>query len=196
MSNSSQSTRPVFFTAYTFIGQLHVFAGQVKIINHSPCRTSAILKYFCPLDCIKFSEFWWLKMLFPPNSAPGPYFRIVGKNPSSDFNLFLYISDGSKSLISRTQTSQHTGRVMSHIEPSIVEDQHKWSVFKSTVNLPAVLNDPRLLKRETDFFTKTWGVDFYERSSISPSYLLPEITRFHFEQYIKRTAAVSTQWRV
>ena len=135
-------------------------------------------------------------MLFPPNSGPGPYFRSVGKNPSSDFNLFLYISDGSKSLMSRTQTSQHTGRVMSHIEPSIVEDQHKWSVFKSTVNLPAVLNDPRLLKRETDFFTKTWGVDFYERSSISPSYLLPEITRFHFEQYIKRTAAVSTQWRI
>ena len=31
-----------------FIGQVHVFAGQVKIISHSSCRTSAILKYFCP----------------------------------------------------------------------------------------------------------------------------------------------------
>ena len=80
---------------------------------------------------------------------------------------------------------------MSNIEPSVVEDQHKWTVFKSSVNLPAVLNDPRLVKRETDFFTKTWGVDFYERSSISPSHTLPEINRVHFEQYIRRTAAVS-----
>ena len=81
---------------------------------------------------------------------------------------------------------------MSNIEPSVVEDQHKWSVFKSSVNLPAVLNDPRLVKRETDFFTKTWGADFYERSSISHSHLLPEISQIHFEQYIRRTSAVST----
>ena len=26
-----------------------MFAGQVKIVSHSSCRTSAILKYFCPL---------------------------------------------------------------------------------------------------------------------------------------------------
>ena len=25
---------------------VNVFAGQVKIVSHSPCRTSAILKYF------------------------------------------------------------------------------------------------------------------------------------------------------
>ena len=39
----------VFFIAYAFKGQVHVFAGQVKIVSHSSCRTSAILKYFCPL---------------------------------------------------------------------------------------------------------------------------------------------------
>ena len=39
----------MFFIAYTFKGQVHVFAGQVKIVSHSSCRTSAILKYFCPL---------------------------------------------------------------------------------------------------------------------------------------------------
>ena len=39
----------MFFIAYTFKGQVHVFAGRVKIISHSSCRTSAILKYFCPL---------------------------------------------------------------------------------------------------------------------------------------------------
>ena len=43
------------FIAFTFKGQVHVFAGQVKIVSHSFYRTSAILKYFCPLliKCIK-----------------------------------------------------------------------------------------------------------------------------------------------
>ena len=39
----------MFFIAYTFKGQVHVFAGRVKIVGHSSCRTSAIFKYFCPL---------------------------------------------------------------------------------------------------------------------------------------------------
>ena len=29
-----------------------MFAGRVKIVSHSSCRTSAILKYFCPLHVI------------------------------------------------------------------------------------------------------------------------------------------------
>ena len=39
----------MFFIAYTFKGQVHVFTGQVKIVSHTSCRTSTILKYFCPL---------------------------------------------------------------------------------------------------------------------------------------------------
>ena len=34
-----------------------MFAGRVKIVSHSSCKTvchSAILKYFCPLCCIYF----------------------------------------------------------------------------------------------------------------------------------------------
>ena len=42
----------MFFIAYAFKGQVHVFAGQVKIVGHSSCRTSTILKYFCPLISI------------------------------------------------------------------------------------------------------------------------------------------------
>ena len=42
----------MFFIAYAFKGQVHVFAGQVKIVSHSSCRTSVILKYFCPLDVL------------------------------------------------------------------------------------------------------------------------------------------------
>ena len=38
----------MFFIAYTFKGQVHVFAGRVNIVSHPSCRTSAILKKFCP----------------------------------------------------------------------------------------------------------------------------------------------------
>ena len=39
----------MFFIAYAFKGQVNVFARRVKIVSHSFCNTSAILKYFCPL---------------------------------------------------------------------------------------------------------------------------------------------------
>ena len=77
--NSSQSTHPVgrvfweellgrhityyslmFFIAYTFKEQVHVFAGHVKIVSHSSCRTSAILKYFCPLYWIYYLFACWV----------------------------------------------------------------------------------------------------------------------------------------
>ena len=40
----------MFFIAYAFKGQVHVFAGRVKIVSHLSCRSSAIYKYFCPLS--------------------------------------------------------------------------------------------------------------------------------------------------
>ena len=43
----------MFFIACAFKGQVHVFAGRVKIVSHSSSRTSAILKYFCPLNAKK-----------------------------------------------------------------------------------------------------------------------------------------------
>ena len=39
----------VFPQPCAFEGQVHVFAGRVKIVSLSSCRTGAILKYFCPL---------------------------------------------------------------------------------------------------------------------------------------------------
>ena len=36
----------MFFIAYAFNGHVCVFAGRVKIVSYSSCRTSAILKYF------------------------------------------------------------------------------------------------------------------------------------------------------
>ncbi|NWX22288.1 VPS54 protein, partial [Aegotheles bennettii] len=66
--------------------------------------------------------------------------------------------------------------------PSLVVDQHRWTVYHSKVNLPAALNDPRLAKRESDFFTKTWGVDFVD-TEVTPSFYLPQITKEHFASY-------------
>ncbi|KAK1333033.1 hypothetical protein QTO34_006566 [Cnephaeus nilssonii] len=68
------------------------------------------------------------------------------------------------------------------VAPSLVTDQHKWTVYHSKVNLPAALNDPRLAKRESDFFTKTWGLDFVD-TEVIPSFYLPQISKEHFTVY-------------
>ncbi|XP_018411143.1 PREDICTED: vacuolar protein sorting-associated protein 54 isoform X1 [Nanorana parkeri] len=72
-------------------------------------------------------------------------------------------------------------------EPSVVADQHKWTIYHSKVNLPAALNDPRLAKRESDFFTKTWGQDFVETEVLPASYL-PLITKENFSSYVQQTS--------
>nr|XP_060640490.1 vacuolar protein sorting-associated protein 54 [Anolis sagrei ordinatus] len=66
--------------------------------------------------------------------------------------------------------------------PSLVADQHRWTIYHSKVNLPAALNDPRLTKRESDFFTKTWGQDFVD-VEIVPSLYLPQFNKEHFAAY-------------
>ncbi|XP_027721139.1 vacuolar protein sorting-associated protein 54 isoform X2 [Vombatus ursinus] len=66
--------------------------------------------------------------------------------------------------------------------PSLVADQHRWTIYHSKVNLPAALNDPRLAKRESDFFTKTWGLDFVD-TEVLPSFYLPQISKEHFAIY-------------
>ncbi|NWI92388.1 VPS54 protein, partial [Pitta sordida] len=71
--------------------------------------------------------------------------------------------------------------------PSLVVDQERWTIYHSKVNLPAALNDPRLAKRESDFFTKTWGVDFVD-TEVTPSFYLPQITKEHFALYQQEIA--------
>ncbi|CAG5947463.1 vacuolar protein sorting-associated protein 54 isoform 2-T2 [Menidia menidia] len=68
--------------------------------------------------------------------------------------------------------------------PSVVAEHDQWTVYSSKVNLPAALNDPRLSKRESDFFTKSWGLDFTE-TEVMPSFYLPNITREHFGPYLQ-----------
>nr|XP_040127141.1 vacuolar protein sorting-associated protein 54 isoform X3 [Ictidomys tridecemlineatus] len=68
------------------------------------------------------------------------------------------------------------------VTPSLVTDQNRWTIYHSKVNLPAALNDPRLAKRESDFFTKTWGLDFVD-TEVIPSFYLPQISKEHFTVY-------------
>ena len=42
----------MFFIAYAFKGQVHMFAGRVNIVSHSSCRTCTVLKYVCPQDTL------------------------------------------------------------------------------------------------------------------------------------------------
>lgn len=73
--------------------------------------------------------------------------------------------------------------------PSVVAEHDRWTVYSSKVNLPAALNDPRLAKRESDFFTKTWGLDFTE-TEVMPSFCLPNITKEHFGPYLQEMTQV------
>ncbi|KAG8231895.1 hypothetical protein J437_LFUL011728 [Ladona fulva] len=70
-------------------------------------------------------------------------------------------------------------------EHNNVSEEPKWSIFSSTQNLPAVLNDPNRGKQK-DFFTKLWGDGFVEKAEIPKHPYLPEITHAHFESYIKK----------
>ena len=98
-------------------------------------------------------------------------------------------SRGGSLSTSRSSSPPLVGATSSN-QPSVIEDQFKWTIYHSAVNLPAALNDPRLTKRETDFFSKTWG-DSFHRNRILPSPYLPEITQSHFEKYLHKTGSVS-----
>jgi len=82
------------------------------------------------------------------------------------------------------------GLELAESAPSVVRDQLQWTIYMSRVNLPAVLNDPTLARREIDFFKKTWGEDF-EKSEVPPSSHLPHITLDSFRKYLAKNSVVS-----
>ena len=61
----------MFFIAYTFKGQVHVFAGRVKIVSHWSCRTSAILKYVALQICPFISSYTHKKVHCYGPKTPG-----------------------------------------------------------------------------------------------------------------------------
>nr|CAD7451911.1 unnamed protein product [Timema tahoe] len=66
-------------------------------------------------------------------------------------------------------------------------DGQQWTIFSAAQNLPAVLNDPNKGKQR-DFFTRTWGDGFVEKTDIPKPGHLPDITLVHFEAYFKKIA--------
>lgn len=66
-----------------------------------------------------------------------------------------------------------------------VSDEQKWSVYSAAQNLPAVLNDPNRGK-QSNFFVKTWGDTFVEKTEVERSPFLPDIGYAHFETYLRK----------
>lgn len=91
--------------------------------------------------------------------------------------------------LNQRQDSKTGSQILNPVyQPNLITDQFKWTIFDCSQNLPAVLNDPRRVKREFDFFTKTWGDSFVDVQTISYCSYIPEVTRFHFEHYLKNTS--------
>lgn len=61
----------------------------------------------------------------------------------------------------------------------------QWDLYSAAQNLPAVLNDPNRGK-QSNFFTKTWGDMFIEKTAIERSPFLPDINYSYFESYLRK----------
>lgn len=64
-------------------------------------------------------------------------------------------------------------------------EDDRWSLYSASQHLPAVLTDPNKGK-QSNFFTKTWGDAFVEKTAIEKSPFLPEITWAHFDAYLRK----------
>ena len=60
-----------------------------------------------------------------------------------------------------------------------------WNVLSSSVNLPAVLNNPAKGKQK-DFFTRSWGADFVDSAILPPSAHVCEIPGSTFDRYLRK----------
>lgn len=63
--------------------------------------------------------------------------------------------------------------------------EQQWTFYSAAQNLPAVLNDPNRGK-QANFFVKTWGDTFVEKTDVEKSPFLPEITYAHFDTYLRK----------
>ena len=60
-----------------------------------------------------------------------------------------------------------------------------WNVLSSSVNLPAVLNNPAKGKQK-DFFTRSWGADFVDTAILPASGNICEIPANTFDRYLRK----------
>ena len=64
-------------------------------------------------------------------------------------------------------------------------DNDFWNVLSSSVNLPAVLNNPAKGKQK-DFFTRSWGADFVDAAILPPSASVCDIPSNTFDRYLRK----------
>lgn len=116
-------------------------------------------------------------------------YKILNLKTTCSFFSHLFIS--SLAFANKLKSAARSDTLPTTTAPSVVSVQQKWTPLSSVVNLPAVLNDPRKVRRETDFFTKTWGEGFVDHGEIPSSPYVPRISRIHFEKYLRQVACVS-----
>lgn len=103
---------------------------------------------------------------------------------SSELRLAL-LSSNSRSRKSPSSQYQPRPRIPS-VEEVAKKEEPKWTVFSSSQNLAAALNDP--MGREPDLFTRTWGSYFIPNAPLPPS-AIPSIELADFLRYLKETSA-------
>ena len=107
-----------------------------------------------------------------------------GSDSASELRL-AFLSSGRRSKRSSSGQYQPRARIPS-VEEVSKKEEPKWTVYSSSQNLAAALNDP--MGREPDLFTKTWGSYFVPNASL-PSTNIPSIELADFLRYLKETAA-------
>ena len=107
-----------------------------------------------------------------------------GSDSASELRL-PFLSSDRRSRRSPSGQYQPRPRIPS-VEEVAKKEEPKWTVFSSSQNLAAALNDP--MGREPDLFTRTWGSYFIPNAPLPPSNI-PSIELSDFLRYLKETAA-------
>ena len=108
-----------------------------------------------------------------------------GSDSSSSELRLAFLSSGRRLQKSPSGQYQPRPRIPS-VEEVAKKEEPKWTVFSSSQNLAAALNDP--MGREPDLFTRTWGSYFIPNASL-PSSAIPSIELADFLRYLKETSA-------
>eukprot|EP00092_Neocalanus_flemingeri_P002039 GFUD01002176.1.p1 GENE.GFUD01002176.1~~GFUD01002176.1.p1 ORF type:complete len:961 (-),score=279.08 GFUD01002176.1:193-3075(-) len=88
--------------------------------------------------------------------------------------------------ISRVDYTEHVTRHHINRDKLVFNTNNDfWSVLSSSVNLPAVLNNPGKGKQK-DFFTRSWGVDFVDTSILPSSPHVCELPPNAFDRYLRK----------
>ncbi|OQV16780.1 Vacuolar protein sorting-associated protein 54 [Hypsibius exemplaris] len=135
--------------------------------------------------------------LVDPRSVSPDHQRENGRNSVGATERQIAFQDGPRTSRPESRTSRPESRTSvvggsaasryrsSGTDYELYPDRPKrlFDFYDASVNLPAVLNDPRK-PRPTEFLTRTWGDAFVE-TTIAPSPLLQELSLESFRPYLR-----------